>query len=236
MQTTARDCDGDFGDFGFLSDQKLLNTAFTRARSMVAVIGDPAALCAIGECTNIWRTYLKHCQNLKSISPSTVTLDTVKSQVQTLLNSPICGPNLQLLAALHQEAASGVYRMQPVPEGGTGDETSFAGMKPEPNPFESVTLKGVFEDWSLDYQIEPDVIIQQLAAEFIKNGDNGDFSRNGKAATNTKPDGYRIQEKDGHAVIELNKSVIGEGKRRLPSADSQRGYNSEEDASSDESV
>lgn len=32
------ECDGDFGDFGFLSDHKLLNTALTRAQSFVAVV------------------------------------------------------------------------------------------------------------------------------------------------------------------------------------------------------
>ncbi|CAB4062935.1 Probable helicase with zinc finger domain [Lepeophtheirus salmonis] len=35
-------------DFGFLSNAKLLNTAITRAQSLVAVVGDPVALCSIG--------------------------------------------------------------------------------------------------------------------------------------------------------------------------------------------
>ena len=35
-------------DFGFLSNDKLLNTAITRAQSLVAVVGDPVALCSIG--------------------------------------------------------------------------------------------------------------------------------------------------------------------------------------------
>ena len=36
-------------DFGFLSNDKLLNTAITRAQSLVAVVGDPVALCSIGK-------------------------------------------------------------------------------------------------------------------------------------------------------------------------------------------
>lgn len=32
------ECDGSVGDFGFLSDQKLLNTALTRAQSFVGVV------------------------------------------------------------------------------------------------------------------------------------------------------------------------------------------------------
>lgn len=37
-------------DYGFLSNSKLLNTAITRAQSLVAVVGDPVALCSIGRC------------------------------------------------------------------------------------------------------------------------------------------------------------------------------------------
>ena len=37
-------------DYGFLSNMKLLNTAITRAQSLVAVVGDPLALCTVGSC------------------------------------------------------------------------------------------------------------------------------------------------------------------------------------------
>lgn len=37
-------------DYGFLSNYKLLNTAITRAQSLVAVVGDPIALCSVGRC------------------------------------------------------------------------------------------------------------------------------------------------------------------------------------------
>lgn len=82
------ECEGDGGYYGFLSDRKLLNTALTRAQSYVAVVGDPVALCAIGECLTVWRTYLKHCQNMKSIQPSTLTLESIKQQVSNLAQSP----------------------------------------------------------------------------------------------------------------------------------------------------
>ncbi|XP_070570216.1 3'-5' exoribonuclease HELZ2-like [Ptychodera flava] len=45
-------------NLGFLSDRKLLNTAFTRAQSLVAVVGDPVALCSIGKCSNYWRKFI----------------------------------------------------------------------------------------------------------------------------------------------------------------------------------
>lgn len=44
----------DIGDLGFLSNPKLLNTALTRTQSFVAVVGDPVALCLIGECIQVW--------------------------------------------------------------------------------------------------------------------------------------------------------------------------------------
>ena len=40
----------DDADYGFLSSDKLLNTAITRAQSLVAVVGDPVSLCSIGKC------------------------------------------------------------------------------------------------------------------------------------------------------------------------------------------
>ncbi|XP_046550029.1 LOW QUALITY PROTEIN: helicase with zinc finger domain 2-like [Haliotis rubra] len=85
----SSECDGDIGDFGFLSDPKLLNTALTRAKSYVCVVGDPVGLCAVGECVQVWRTYLKHCANMKSLFPPSVTYDSIKSQVLNLQMSPM---------------------------------------------------------------------------------------------------------------------------------------------------
>ena len=47
----------------FLSDPKLLNTAVTRARYFIAVVGDPVSLCTVGECRSIWRDYIKRCDS-----------------------------------------------------------------------------------------------------------------------------------------------------------------------------
>ena len=89
------ECDEE-ADFGFLSDSKLLNTAFTRAKSLVVVVGDPVALCAFGDCSSIWRVYLKHCQNMGSLCPPSHTFDSIKRQVQEMLNSPSRSKLLQL--------------------------------------------------------------------------------------------------------------------------------------------
>lgn len=48
-------------DYGFLSNSKLLNTAITRAQSLVAVVGDPVALCSIGRCRKVWERFIEIC-------------------------------------------------------------------------------------------------------------------------------------------------------------------------------
>ena len=48
-------------DFGFLSNAKLLNTAITRAQSLVAVVGDPVALCSVGKCRKMWERFVEVC-------------------------------------------------------------------------------------------------------------------------------------------------------------------------------
>ncbi|CAK9815583.1 Probable helicase with zinc finger domain [Anthophora quadrimaculata] len=46
-------------DYGFLTNPRLLNTAITRAKCLVAVVGDPVALLTIGSCRKLWRRYLE---------------------------------------------------------------------------------------------------------------------------------------------------------------------------------
>lgn len=54
-------------DFGFMSNWKLLNTAITRAQSLVAVVGDPVALCSIGRCRKVWERFIEICNENKSL-------------------------------------------------------------------------------------------------------------------------------------------------------------------------
>ncbi|EDW85385.2 uncharacterized protein Dwil_GK10580 [Drosophila willistoni] len=54
-------------DYGFLSNSKLLNTAITRAQSLVAVVGDPVALCSIGRCRKVWERFIEICDEHKSL-------------------------------------------------------------------------------------------------------------------------------------------------------------------------
>ena len=65
-------------DEGFLTQPKLLNTVFTRAKSYLAVVGDPVTLCSTGECSKIWIEFLKKCQELNKINPPELTLQEIK--------------------------------------------------------------------------------------------------------------------------------------------------------------
>ncbi|XP_071943704.1 3'-5' exoribonuclease HELZ2-like [Antedon mediterranea] len=59
--------------YGFLSDKKLLNTAFTRAKSLLVVVGDPTTMYSIrGNCSNVWKKFLQTCdqQIRKGIGPA----------------------------------------------------------------------------------------------------------------------------------------------------------------------
>ncbi|XP_060071826.1 probable helicase with zinc finger domain [Ylistrum balloti] len=61
----------DVVNYGFLSDIKLLNTAITRAQSLVLVIGDPVSLCLVGKSRKIWEYYLEICQDNNSLFGTT---------------------------------------------------------------------------------------------------------------------------------------------------------------------
>ncbi|XP_032243014.2 helicase with zinc finger domain 2 isoform X1 [Nematostella vectensis] len=46
---------------GFLSDPRLLNTAVTRAKYHLTIVGDPNALCGAGKCKACWKIIFSKC-------------------------------------------------------------------------------------------------------------------------------------------------------------------------------
>lgn len=66
-------------DYGFLSNSKLLNTAITRAQSLVSVVGDPVALCSVGRCRKVWERFIEICNQNKSLFG--ITWQSLKSQL-----------------------------------------------------------------------------------------------------------------------------------------------------------
>lgn len=69
-------------DYGFLSNTKLLNTAITRAQSLVSVVGDPVALCSVGRCRKIWEKFIETCYKNKSLYG--ISWSTLKSQLDNV--------------------------------------------------------------------------------------------------------------------------------------------------------
>uniref|UniRef100_A0A671KDJ6 Probable helicase with zinc finger domain n=1 Tax=Sinocyclocheilus anshuiensis TaxID=1608454 RepID=A0A671KDJ6_9TELE len=69
-------------DYGFLSNYKLLNTAITRAQSLVAVVGDPIALCSVGRCRKFWETFISICHENHSLHG--ITFEQIKIQLEAL--------------------------------------------------------------------------------------------------------------------------------------------------------
>ncbi|XP_036395751.1 probable helicase with zinc finger domain [Megalops cyprinoides] len=69
-------------DYGFLSNYKLLNTAITRAQSLVAVVGDPIALCSVGRCRKFWERFVSLCHENSSLHG--ITFEQIKAQLEAL--------------------------------------------------------------------------------------------------------------------------------------------------------
>ncbi|CAH1973165.1 unnamed protein product [Acanthoscelides obtectus] len=66
-KTCSNEAGGGEVDYGFLSNSKLLNTAITRAQSLVAVVGDPIALCSLGRCSKVWERFVQICNDNESL-------------------------------------------------------------------------------------------------------------------------------------------------------------------------
>lgn len=66
-EPSPQSCSEDEPDYGFLSNDKLLNTAITRAQSLVAVIGDPISACSIGKCRKLWERFISMCNDNDSL-------------------------------------------------------------------------------------------------------------------------------------------------------------------------
>ena len=80
-----------FSTSRFLSSSKLLNTAITRAQSLVAVVGDPVALVSVGKCRKLWEKFIDTCSAEKSIFG--FTKEDLKSHIEAIELKKIYGLN-----------------------------------------------------------------------------------------------------------------------------------------------
>ncbi|XP_070600520.1 3'-5' exoribonuclease HELZ2 [Erythrolamprus reginae] len=68
----------------YFNNARVLNTIITRAQSQVIVVGDAIALCSHGQCNKIWKSFIKKCIEMKSITPETLTLEEIKQAMSDL--------------------------------------------------------------------------------------------------------------------------------------------------------
>uniref|UniRef100_A0ABM0MGU2 Helicase with zinc finger domain 2-like n=1 Tax=Saccoglossus kowalevskii TaxID=10224 RepID=A0ABM0MGU2_SACKO len=81
VRTHAAESSTENLNLGFLTDRKLLNTALSRAQSMLVVVGDPVALCSIEDCARTWRRYIQECEKHSSLHPDTLTIESIQQQI-----------------------------------------------------------------------------------------------------------------------------------------------------------
>ncbi|KAJ8400605.1 hypothetical protein AAFF_G00393740 [Aldrovandia affinis] len=68
----------------FFNDARVMNTVMTRAQSQVIVVGNAAALCSIGKCSRIWKSYIEHCIRKSSAEPQHLTVDCIEQEVEEI--------------------------------------------------------------------------------------------------------------------------------------------------------
>ncbi|XP_044310820.1 helicase with zinc finger domain 2 isoform X2 [Varanus komodoensis] len=62
----------------FFNNARVLNTILTRAQSQVIAVGDVVALCSHGQCSKIWKGFVKECIEMKAVAPETLTLEEIR--------------------------------------------------------------------------------------------------------------------------------------------------------------
>ncbi|XP_078411424.1 3'-5' exoribonuclease HELZ2 isoform X1 [Cetorhinus maximus] len=65
----------------FFNQSRVLNTAMTRAQSLVIVVGDAVALCSVGKCSKIWKKYIQESIDNGGIYPEELTMQQIKQAI-----------------------------------------------------------------------------------------------------------------------------------------------------------
>lgn len=193
--------------YGFLSDCKILNSAFTRAKSFLAVVGDPVALCSIGNCSKIWHQFFKYCgQRVGGINPQQLNLNAIRMQCEAFVDA------LEL----------------PRRRTDTADENDDN----ETENQEPLDIKSLLdlEDWNRDYQLEPDDIIRQLVREGLEGSESAPTGRGFPNDDSIRSENIRVQEREGHILV----SYRGNEERRRNVRLNDQNCDEEYDSVSDE--
>ncbi|XP_048870239.1 probable helicase with zinc finger domain [Brienomyrus brachyistius] len=78
-------------ELGFLSSPRTLHFAMLRAQSLLAVVGDPVALCTVGKCRRIWEHFLRRCASEGSLQGALLSevlerIDAIEASRACVLN------------------------------------------------------------------------------------------------------------------------------------------------------
>ncbi|XP_057189999.1 helicase with zinc finger domain 2 isoform X2 [Triplophysa rosa] len=68
----------------FFNDVHAVNTAITRAQSLVVVVGDAGALCCFGKCSRIWKSFIELCISKGSTTPDYLTRDVLRQDMSEI--------------------------------------------------------------------------------------------------------------------------------------------------------
>ena len=88
----------------FLSDPKLLNTAITRAMSLVAVVGDPVSLCTAGDCRGNWRDFIRRCHERGTLHGA--SYEEIKKKIDAPLANITLNPEANVFVPQSMEVSS----------------------------------------------------------------------------------------------------------------------------------
>ena len=84
-------------------DRELINTAMSRARQSVAVVGDPIVLCTFGSCRTVWQQMVKHAAELDALyPPEQYSMESIRREVQQLSETEPARKLLRLLTQYRQ--------------------------------------------------------------------------------------------------------------------------------------
>ncbi|XP_012268061.2 probable helicase with zinc finger domain [Athalia rosae] len=101
--------DANIKDYGFLSNPRLLNTSITRAKCLVAIIGDPVALLTIGSCQRVWEKFFS-VATLYGID-----YVTLRRYVDNLSQTPVSAPLNPLAKEFVPRSPQPPYQVEYVP-------------------------------------------------------------------------------------------------------------------------
>ncbi|XP_019641872.1 PREDICTED: helicase with zinc finger domain 2-like [Branchiostoma belcheri] len=206
---TRATCDpkNDRNSYGFLSDSKLLNTAMTRAQSLVAVVGDPHALCSRGACQRVWQNFISECEKNESLFPKTLTM----SQIYERSESTPLNPEAQPF----------------IPRAPTTSSIQIHGVSPPWSTLGSLAKQPTKID-------ESDEIIKQLILETLED-ENEQEARHFQAQEFDPDNVSVVPRQNDPSQVYLHYSVRRpapprpEKRPRLSADDAEREYDSGED-------